>query len=430
MARFGHRHRNLGQILDESYATIAPRLGSRLEIDEETRRLIGSFFTREYSIESAAIFNPSIVLAPEQPEQPDRIRFVMSLRTVGEGHISTIQFCSGEIDGTGEVELASRSPFAATGTRRRPTYAKATLRTRLNGLDADEHVVGAVFDELAETFSFEELMTALGRVEESSMPRARWFETVRLIHWLASSNYSVSFSDMELTERVLFPVGPAESKGMEDARFVRFDADGDVTYFATYTAYDGFEVLPQLIETRDFVSFRVATLSGACARNKGMAIFPRPIDGMITALARWDRQNLHVLRTDDPHRWDETELLAMPEEPWEMIKIGNCGSPIETEAGWLVLTHGVGPMRRYAMGAMLLDLDHPTKIIGRLEDPFAEPYDDERDGYVPNAIYSCGGLVHRGFLFVPYGFADYGTGMLRVPLANLLDTLVRTNRSG
>lgn len=425
MARFAHRHRDLGQVLDRNYELIAARLARPPDVDVDTRRLIGSYFTREYAIESAAIFNPSIVRTTDHTS--DELGFIMSLRTVGEGHISTIQFCIGTIDDAGHVQIEPRSRFSATGDRQRPTYSKAVLTPRLSDMDADEEVVAQVFAGLGETFEFDELMAALQRIDASSLPRARTYETVRLIHWLASSNYEVSFEDAPLTERVLYPVGPAESKGMEDARFVRFESGGDVTFYATYTAYDGFQVLPQLIETRDFASFRVATLSGACARNKGMAIFPRPIDGMITALARWDRENLHLLRTDDPLRWDETELLAMPKEPWEIIKIGNCGSPIETTEGWLVLTHGVGPMRRYAMGALLLDLEHPDKVIGRLVDPFVTPFEDERDGYVPNAIYSCGGVVHGEDLFVPYGFADYGTGMLRVPLADLLDALLRNN---
>ena len=429
IGRFGARHRDLDRVLDRVYAHISYRLETPPEVDLDTQRLIGSYFTREFSIESAAVFNPSIVPSLDQPVESGRLRFIMSLRTVGEGHVSTIQFCTGVIDGAGNVDLDPRGAFPTTGERRRPSYSKHAMTIQLRDMDADDEVVADVFAGLGDRFNFTELETALQRVRESSLPRARWYETVRLIHWLATSNYVVSFDDELVSERVLYPSGPAESNGMEDARFVRFEFDGDVNYYATYTAYDGFQVLPQLIETRDFNTFRVATLSGTVARNKGMAIFPRPVDGMITALARWDRYNLHLLRTDDVLQWDETELLAMPEQPWEMVKIGNCGSPIETSQGWLVLTHGVGPMRRYALGALLLDLEHPSKVIGRLHEPFVAPFEDERDGYVPNAIYSCGALVHHDHLFVPYGFADYGTGMLRVPLESLLEALLASNAS-
>lgn len=425
LGRFAHRHRDLAGLLDRNFAAIAERLEGQPESDPETRMLIGSYFTREYAIESAAIFNPSIVPALDQPEGSDELRFIMSLRTVGEGHISSIQFCEGTIDGSGSVSIAPRSRYAATGNRRWATYSKQAMTSRLRDLDADDLVVTEVFADLATEFEYDELMTAIDRAERSSLPAARLYETLRLIHWLAASDYVVSFDGRPLTERVLYPAGPTESHGMEDARFVRYEAKGEVIYYATYTAYDGFEVLPQLIETQDFVTFRVATLSGTCAHNKGMAIFPRPVDDMILALGRWDGQNLHLLRTDDVRRWDEAELLVTPEQPWELVNIGNCGSPIETPAGWLVLTHGVGPMRSYAIGALLLDLDNPSKVIGRLHDPLVEPTEEERDGYVPNAIYSCGGLVHRDYLYVPYGFADYGTGMLRVPLANLLDDMRR-----
>ena len=250
-------------------------------------------------------------------------------------------------------------------------------------------------------------------------------ETTRFLHWLASSNYRVSFpSSTEISERVLFPSGPTESQGMEDARFVRFvDDDGAVTYYATYTAFDGHQILPQLIETSDFAHFRIATLTGHAAQNKGIAIFPRRIDGNYVALSRQDNVNNFVMTTTDIRVWRETTLIQEPKQPWELMQLGNCGSPLETEAGWLVITHGVGPMRQYTLGALLLDIDDPTRVIGHLREPLLSPSDDEREGYVPNVVYSCGSLMHRGHLVVPYGYADVGARVAAIDVDELLTRL-------
>ena len=243
---------------------------------------------------------------------------------------------------------------------------------------------------------------------------------------LASSNYVTTFpADSQLAERVIFPAGPNETRGMEDARFVRFTADdGRSTYYATYTAYDGFSILPQLIETDDFVRFTISTLNGVAAQNKGMALFPRQIDGKYVMLSRKDRENLHLATSTDVHHWNDVVELYRPQHPWELLQIGNCGSPIETEAGWLVLTHGVGPMRRYTIGALLLDLDDPRRVIGHLREPFIEPDEDEREGYVPNVVYTCGAIVHGERLVVPYGFSDAGVAIAHVALADLLEALL------
>src|SRR5690606_14908990 len=225
-------------------------------------------------------------------------------------------------------------------------------------------------------------------------------------------------------ERVLSPSAPVESHGMEDARFVRFtEDDGSVRYYGTYTAYDGFEALPQLIETEDFHTFRISTLIGACARSKGIAIFPHRIDGDFVALARTDNESTFVMRSDHIQRWDVAELVLRPTEPWEVVQAGNCGSPIETDEGWLVIMHGVGPMRRYVLSAVLLDLEEPTKVVGRLRQPLLEPDESERNGYVPNVVYSCGGMVHGQTLVLPYGFSDAGIRIATVPLADVLGAM-------
>ena len=244
---------------------------------------------------------------------------------------------------------------------------------------------------------------------------------------LAASSYVTTFpADSQLSERVIFPAGPHETRGMEDARFVRFtDRDGSVRYYATYTAFDGFEILPQLIETEDFVTFAISTLHGAAAQNKGMALFPRPVGGRYVMLSRKDRENLYLSTSDDVHFWNETRELHRPSAPWELLQIGNCGSPLETEAGWLVLTHGVGPMRTYAIGALLLALDDPSRVIGRLTEPLLTADASEREGYVPNVLYSCGGIIHGGQLVLPYGFSDCGVAVARCALSELLAELRR-----
>jgi predicted GH43/DUF377 family glycosyl hydrolase len=250
-------------------------------------------------------------------------------------------------------------------------------------------------------------------------------ETIRLLHWLASSNYRVSFPEsIDISERVLFPSGPTESHGMEDARFVRFvDDDGAITYFATYTAFDGHQILPQLLETADFVSFRVTTMSGHAAHNKGIALFPRKIDGRYVALGRYDNVNNFVMSSSDIRVWNHPQVIQEPSRPWELMQLGNCGSPMETEAGWLVITHGVGPLRQYALGALLLDRDDPTRVLGHLDEPLLSASEDEREGYVPNVVYSCGSLIHAGHLVLPYGFADVGARIATIPIDDLLSRL-------
>jgi predicted GH43/DUF377 family glycosyl hydrolase len=283
-------------------------------------------------------------------------------------------------------------------------------------------LTGRLVADLGERFGYGELQGALEVLRRSDVSEAAVFETARLAHWFASSNYELVFSEsMPLSERILIPAGPADSQGIEDARFVRFvDDDGTSTYYATYTAFDGFTILPQLIETTDFVTFRIATLGGACARNKGMALFPRKIEGQYVALGRHDLENLHVLRSDDIRTWSNAELIYGPGRGWELVQIGNCGSPIETEHGWLVLTHGVGPMRTYAIGALLLHLDDPSRVIGDLGSPLLEPAEDERNGYVPNVVYSCGAIVEDGTVVIPYGFSDQAIHVATVDLEELI----------
>jgi predicted GH43/DUF377 family glycosyl hydrolase len=251
-------------------------------------------------------------------------------------------------------------------------------------------------------------------------------KVLQAINWLASSHYEVSFSrDTTISERVLFPVSYAESNGIEDGRFVRFvDEDGSVTYYATYTAYNGFTILPKLLRTKDFYDFQVMPLNGEYAQNKGMSLFPRKIGGRFAMLSRRDGVNLYVMYSDQVNLWRDAHKVLGPRYPWEFVQIGNAGSPLETEHGWLLITHGVGPMRTYCLGASLLDLDDPTRVIGRLAEPLLVPNEDEREGYVPNVLYSCGSLIHNGRLIIPYGMSDWATGFVTVPLQRLLEELL------
>ena len=251
-------------------------------------------------------------------------------------------------------------------------------------------------------------------------------ETLDVIHWLATSSYDVAFQpDSSISERVIFPESPIESHGMEDARFVRFvEDDGSVSYFATYTAYDGVRILPQLIETDDFRHFRMSTMSGPTAYHKGLALFPRKVGGDYAAVSRHDQETVFVMRSDNLRLWGNAEAVLVPEHGWEAVQAGNCGSPLETEAGWLLITHGVGPMRRYVLGAVLLDLEEPAKVIGRLSSPLLEPAADESVGYVPDVVYSCGGMIVDDHLILPYGYADHGIRVATVPVAQLLDEMV------
>jgi predicted GH43/DUF377 family glycosyl hydrolase len=427
LQRFDGRHRQFREILGQQFDALAVYVADPATVSADRRLLIGAYFTHEYAIEAAALFNPSIVVAPDQRGvESGAMRFVMSLRAVGEGHLSSIEFRSGVLDADAGIKFDEPGTKIVSGRRTPPGYFhKARFVTKVLELGVANDLSSSVLNRLGEQFTLAELEASLSGLEAHGPPPAVWFETVKVIRTLASSNYVTTFpADSQLAERVIFPAGPNETRGMEDARFVRFTAaDGGITYYATYTAYDGFSILPQLIETEDFVRFTISTLNGAAAQNKGMALFPRLIDGKFVMLSRKDRENLHLSTSSDVHHWNDVVELYRPQQPWELLQIGNCGSPIETEAGWLVLTHGVGPMRRYTIGAMLLDLADPRRVIAHLPEPFLEPTEDEREGYVPNVVYTCGAIVHGDQLVVPYGFSDAGIAIAQLPLAELLDAL-------
>ena len=425
MVDFSGRHEDIGQIFERHLNEVKGYIPRDAMLSDVQRALIGAYFTMEYSIESAALFNPSIVLHPDQSHlDKGSLRFVMSLRATGEGHVSSIVFRSGVLDRDNTVIFDPTSDYVETpDVRLNPVYDRYLFQLKLNEMGACNEVTAHIIDQLPEDFTYKELKGKIGALRESPVfPEARQSHTFEIMYWLANSNYEVSFHhDHRISERVIFPVSKNESRGIEDARFVQFfDDNGEVTYYATYTAYNGFEILPQLIETKDFIKFRVMTLNGKAVQNKGMALFPRKIDGSYVMLSRQDGENNHIMFSDNIHFWQETEIIQEPTRPWEFIQIGNCGSPLETDKGWIVLTHGVGPMRQYCIGAMLLDLENPARVIARLEEPLLAPLEEEREGYVPNVVYTCGAIFHNSDLVIPYGMSDIKTGIAVVEVKELI----------
>ncbi len=374
---FNTRHIDVESILLAHFEMIESYIPPTALMTPTRRHFIGALFSGEYALESAALFNPSIVPHPDQSyTNAGDLRFIMSLRATGEGHISSIEFRSGIIAASGKIIMDPISRFVTAPERSVSVLHSTTPQTR------------AGYDD---------------------------------------SNYTLRFSEtLAMSERIIFPSSASESNGIEDARFVRFiDDDGVVTYYATYTAYNGRDIQPQLIETKDFHTFKMSTFTGNALQNKGMALFPRRINGKYAMLSRQDGENLYILFSNTPHEWHNPTLLMQPAAVWESIKIGNCGSPIETPEGWLVLTHGVGPMRKYCIGAALLDLNDPTQVLGRLKTPLLAPKGNEREGYVPNVVYSCGSLIHGKNLVLPYAMSDTASAIATVEIDVLLAAILK-----
>jgi predicted GH43/DUF377 family glycosyl hydrolase len=422
------RHKDIRGIFRQNYAmaTAQPGVGLQAPLSDERRLLLGAYFTNEYSLESVALFNPSMVLHPDQNGVPQgSARFIVSLRACGEGHISSIEFRTGLVDAGHVVTFDAPSPFALTA---RPDddalYDKASYIPKLVEMKAHRQWAEPVLALLDNEFTMSDLKYAIDRCRPNASDTS-FTELADNMIWLAHSNYQLEFSpDIPLSARVIFPVSENESRGIEDARFVRFThPDGRICYYATYTAYNGFRVLPQLIETADFRHFKINTLNGRCVQNKGMALFPRKIGNDFVMASRLDGENIYLLRSDNVHFWNESTLVREPTYPWEFVQVGNCGSPIETKDGWLLLTHGVGPMRQYWIGALLLDLENPSRVIGDLREPLLMPNADERDGYVPNVVYSCGPMLHGDRLIVPYAISDSYSSIATVSLSELVSRL-------
>ena len=427
-AEFSQRHQQIRKVFLERFEQVRELLLTDEELSEQRRLLIGSYFLAEYSLESAALFNPSIVPHPDQTDLPSgALRFILSLRATGEGHISSITFRTGIIHPDHRIEVRTPTGFLTEPCQiPNPLYEKALFARKLFELGLTSEFTRRVMNKLGESFALEELRGSL----EAEVKQSRRSDGIvqedqnaaQGIWMLARSNYEVQFQpEQRLSERIIFPATPSQRNGIEDARFVYFqNDDGTHIYYATFTAFDGMVVVPELAETSDFLRFRFITLNGPGAENKGMAIFPWKINGLYATLSRQDNENIYLMFSDNVHFWNERRVLLKPAFPWELVQLGNCGSPIETDAGWLVLSHGVGPMRKYCIGAFLLDRDDLAKVIGRLRDPLLKPNQSEREGYVPNVVYTCGALLHDGELIIPYGLVDHATGFATVPLDEVL----------
>jgi len=427
MQDFSGRHRKFRKALRRNFDRISEHVPKRISLSSKQQRLLGAYFTAEYSVEAAALFNPSIVPHPDQKGVgKGSQRFVMSFRATGEGHVSSIEFRSGMVDENHDIFFDPISQYVATPEiHTDPVYHRLHFRRKLEELGAHVRITNRLLKGLGETFTLDELENKIKKLRSTKFRLKDKQHAIDTVLWLARSNYEVVFgSGEQISERVIFPVSENESSGIEDARFVRFqDDDKSVIYYATYTAYNGFRILPQILETTDFLTFKMHTIAGKAAQNKGMALFPRKVNGKFAMLSRQDGVNNYIMFSDSLRFWNEAELLQEPVHPLEFVQVGNCGSPVETPEGWLALFHGVGPMRRYSIWAELLDLDDPSQVIGRLDEPILTPDEHERDGYVPNVVYSCGSMIHGDALIIPYGIADQRCRVATVSVSELLSRL-------
>lgn len=423
---YASRHDDLLATFTENYESGVALTGHAENWDLSRRLLAGAYLTMEYAIDSAALFNPSIVALPAQSGiEQGALRVVLSLRATGEGHVSSIVFHTGVIRGSGEVLL---DPPPRQLTRARialpRAYDKPAFQDRLRQMHVDDAIAGEILQSLSDPFDLPALHHAAHEARSRHSDQADHVRTANAIERIASTNYRIQLdADDQLNELVIFPLGPEESRGIEDLRLVRFVDNGNVTYFGTYTAYDGYRITPMMLSTTDFRTFEVFSIGGPSAKNKGMSLFPRKIDDHFVMCSRIDGENLFIVRSKSLYHWPDSEKLVMPQMPWELFQLGNCGSPIETREGWLLLTHGVGPMRSYSIGAMLLDLENPLKVIGHLKEPLIVPDEEEREGYVPNVVYTCGMIEHNGNLIIPYAQADKSTGVTVFSLDDLLARL-------
>ena len=420
---FSNRHKNIWDAFDKNYNEIKKYIPKNTQISNNRKALLGAYFSLEYSIQAAAFFNPSIIAHPDQSDLPEgSLRFIISFRSVGEGHISSIEFRSGIIDKNGDFTFDKVSRFAERAkVASNPVYDKTTFFLKLAEMQSPENIISKkVCDLLSDEFLLSDLIAVLRIVVDPE-----YKDIGENITWLAKSNYELQFKlNQELSEKIIFPASQNDSNGLEDARFVRFvDDNSIVTYYATYTAYNGHRILPQILETKDFLTFKMITLNGKFSKNKGMALFPRKINGEYMMISRVDGENLYIMSSNNIHFWHNAQILKEPESEWEFVQIGNCGSPIETEKGWILLTHGVGAMREYCIGVVLLDLEDPSKVIGTMIEPLLVPLEEEREGYVPNVVYSCGSIIHNDELIIPYAMSDTCSGIVTVSLAELFNNI-------
>jgi predicted GH43/DUF377 family glycosyl hydrolase len=430
LSRFEHRHRHLKKVFKRNFQHIAMFISDQSHLSETKKLLIGSYFTHEYSIEAAGFFNPSMVAHPNQNNlQKGELRFILSFRATGEGHVSSIEFRSGKLDKYNNMLLdRTYHRFETPEIVMKAVYEKTFFQKEIKQLRMGNDITKNILIKLPSKFSFDELQNIIEKEKNKFPDDHKLRDTVNMVYFLARSNHERYFRpESHISERVLFPVSKEAIKGMEDARFVRFqEENGKVTYYATYTAFNGFEILPMILGTEDFLSFNLCAMAGAAAKDKGMALFPRKIDGKYNMISRIDGENLYLMKSDTIDFWDRAHLFQKPQHPWEFFQIGNCGSPIETSEGWLLLTHGVGPMRTYSIGAELLDLKNPSKIIAQLPEPILMPLPREREGYVPNVVYSCGGTIHNNELVLPFAMSDSSCGVATINMDELMKSFAQS----
>ncbi len=424
---FEKNHINFTEILEEHFENLSQQASIDTSVDTKRKWLLGAHFTMEYAFECAALFNPSMIPAHNQQGVDNGyLRFIMSLRAVGEGHVSSIVFRRGLIGPDGNITVnPPRLRVRQVKMTHDTSYDKKIFRRKLEQMNITGPIVEEILVELPNIFTDPELTELLARKRQDRKKDSEFERIANVMSWLSRSDYRVKFDDIDqIEEMILFPISESESQGIEDMRLVAFtDENGESIVYGTYTAFNGRSILPQLIEVRTDGIGHVQTLHGKCAQNKGMALFPEKFDGKYYMIGRIDGTNLFLMKSDDVCIWNDAEIIYTPTYLWETIQVGNCGSPLKTDAGWLLITHGVGPMRRYCIGAILLDLKDPSKVIGTLKEPLLEPIEGESSGYVPNVVYSCGGLIHNGNLVLPYGISDTATGFAIIKLDELLSVM-------
>ncbi len=432
LREFASRHRNISRVFFKHCDNIRGVIeGMQINFDhlsDERKMLIGSYCTMEYSLESAAFFNPSIIEDFDQSylEKGEK-RVIISFRATGEGHISSIVFRRAILDANNNLHLSKMGDsIDMAEILHKKLYDKKRFVKKLREMHIPEKYTSSIMDDLPDRFEYYSLKNAVQtflKNQEISLDRRMALEEIT---WLVDSFYDIEFhKDSDITERVIFPISESESRGIEDARFVRFtEDDNTIKVYATYTAYNGHTIIPKLLSTDDFYTFRIMPLHGKGAQDKNLALFPKKIKGKYAMLSRIDGVNNYLMYSDRTTLWNNPVMIQEPRFPWEFTQIGNCGSPLWTEKGWLIITHGVGPMRRYSIGASLMDLDDPSKEIGRLEEPILMPLEEERNGYVPNVVYSCGSLIHNNSLILPYAISDYSSTYAVVGLDELFTALM------
>jgi predicted GH43/DUF377 family glycosyl hydrolase len=416
---FKYRHRNFEHYLKLNFKKIEPILPKNVLISEIRSLILGAYFSKEYSIQSAALFNPSIVPHPNQNGLKEgEKRFVLSLRSVGEGHISSIEFRSGIVSKNGTIILDEETGFASCSEKSMDkVYSKKNILKNTSVLQGFNQSILKVFND---KFTYDDYSKKIKNNELSNYDEAT---QAGLFHILDTNYDVITDGNAPICERVIFPNALGESMGMEDVRFVAFTENGKTQYIGTYTAYNGHKISPQLILTEDFVHFKARSMYGAAVSDKGMALFPEKIDGKYVMVGRQGGENITIMYSDDLFIWKDFKVIMTPKDTWGFVQLGNCGSPIKTNEGWLVITHAVGPLRKYVIGAILLDLSNPSKIIKKLNKPLLSPNEEEREGYVPNVVYSCGSMSHEGNLILPYAMSDSASTFATISIEELLNEM-------